>query len=273
MNRLLLIPLALGVGYLGGVVYVGAQLRGVSAARAQQAAAVAALGEKAAEEIAALDAAGPSLKDACRGKLAAGPPRSLVGYALKLPEAERPTLEDAPRLVGVLSAMTDNESTYLEDEVLDPPAPPVAWDLALSRAVSPDDWGRLMEEAARRQEYTGHLRYVAVTRFSELQPARASFDLAGEGGTYDAGHSRYRTRVLAFPGGATVCEGSGEGRFLQKEVIGRSGSAAGARDALTRKLDRAWLEATLATPLDDLCETGGKDLCFATNLELDGPDW
>lgn len=273
MNRLLLIPLALGVGYLAGVVYVGARLRGVSAARAQQVATVAALGEKAAEEVAAIDPAGPSLKDACRGKLAAGPRRSIVGLALAVPEGDRPRVEGGPRLAGLVSAMTDGESTYLEESPLDPPESPMGWDLALVKAVSPGDWSRLLENAARKQQYTQQLRYVAVTHFSELQPARASFELGKKGGTYDAGHSRYRTRVVAFPGGATVCEGSGEGRFLQKEVIGRSGSAEGARAALERKLDQAWLEATLVTPLDDLCETGGKDLCFATNLELDGPDW
>jgi hypothetical protein len=63
------------------------------------------------------------------------------------------------------------------------------------------------------------------------------------------------------------------GRLEQKEVIGRGSSAASALGQSERKLADAWHKATVASPLHDLCATGGKPLCFATNLAVDAPDW
>ena len=68
-------------------------------------------------------------------------------------------------------------------------------------------------------------------------------------------------------------EGAGDGRLEMKKVIGHGSSAGDARSQLERKLADAWVEATVASPLDDLCEVGGKGLCEATRLEIDAPDW
>jgi len=273
MKKILLGLLVLLVLYAAGVGYVGSRLKGAWAARERQNAQVAALGEKVAVEVSAIDATGATLKDACKGKLTAGSRGTILEYVVKLSEGDRPALDGAPRLDGLICRMTWVETAYLEQEPMDPPRPSYGWDVALGHAVSPDDWSRELEKASRWQGITGALRYVAVTHFSELRPATPTFDLSGESKTFQPGGSRYRTRVVAFPSGATVCEGTGEGRLKQKEVIGHGGSTEDARSAMVRKLGGTWAEATVASPLDDLCDVGGKELCSATDLEIDAPDW
>ncbi|MEW5739797.1 MAG: hypothetical protein AB1938_12775 [Myxococcota bacterium] len=273
MKKALLVLLGLAAAWGGGTAYVAARVMRTDEERARQNAAVVELGEKQAAEVRGIDSAGASLKDACAGKLPPGPARSLIEYVVRLPADERPGSTDAPRLDGLLCEVTDNGSDYLEHEPMDPPQPLLGWGAQLARAASPDDWARRLDEAAEFAGRTAQLRFVAITAFSELTPARSRVDLLGQGGVFDPGHSRYRTRVVAFPSGQTVCEGSGEGRLQQKEVIGHGGSAEDARSQLERKLGQAWVAATVASPLDDLCEAGGKSLCFATDLALDAPDW
>jgi hypothetical protein len=273
MKKVLLGLLVLAVLYGGGVVYVASRLEAASAARATQDAQVAALGEKVAAEVRAIDSQGASLKEACAGKLTEGGARSLVEYALALPEGERPSLDGESSFAAQICALTDTGSQYLEMTPMDPPRPRRGWDVALARSVSPDDWARLLEGAADDRALYDELRYVLVAHFSDLTPARIELDLAGQGTTFDPGRSRYRARVISFPGGETVCQGTGEGRLEQKEVIGRGSSAASALGQSERKLADAWHKATVASPLHDLCATGGKSLCFATNLAVDAPDW
>jgi hypothetical protein len=85
-------------------------------------------------------------------------------------------------------------------------------------------------------------------------------------------------KVVSFPDGKPVCEGAGKGRMVEK-VIGH-GKAKSDFDAqseaehnLERKLEEKWREATLGSPLQDLCAAGGEKLCSMTELMTNGPDW
>lgn len=57
------------------------------------------------------------------------------------------------------------------------------------------------------------------------------------------------------------------------KVTGHGGSLGDAASDSERKLSDDWAEATIASPLDDLCELIGKELCLATNMEVEPIDY
>jgi len=46
-----------------------------------------------------------------------------------------------------------------------------------------------------------------------------------------------------------------------------------AKENAAHKLESMWLGGTLASPLHDLCDVGGKELCFEVSVVTDAPDW
>ncbi len=268
MKKVLLGVLVLALAYAGAATFVASRFVAASRALQVQNAEISALGEKVAEQVRNIDASGPSLQQACAGKLVEGAPRSLVAYALESTEAE-----GSPRIAKVIYALTEGDGGYLDQFGMPATAPAYGWDVGLAHALSPDDWPRELERASGKQALYAQLRYVVVSHFSELTPATVRFDAEGKNGAYDAGHARYRARVIAFPSGETVCEGSGDGIFEQKEVVGHGTNKDDARTSMLNKLSGAWMQATIASPLHVLCAVGGKALCSATDLAVDAPDW
>lgn len=271
MKRFLLVLAALGSLYLLAWVGVTLLVKKAEDERAAQDRAVVALGQKLAPELDGLLGADP-LAEACRGKLAPGGPHSIALYTVPLEPAFRPSA-DGKRVDGVLAAWG---GTYVNVDPADPLKPPPDFLELLARMASPDEWARRLEHKDALHAETAELRYVAVAQFSSLTPA--SVPVLGDGDTFDPGTADYKVKVVGFPGGAAVCEGQGRGRMVQKVVgHGRARDSFDAkrvaRQDLERELVDRWVQATIGSPLEDLCAVGGEKLCFSAGLMTDGPSW
>jgi hypothetical protein len=240
--------------------------------RREQEKKVVALGQALAPALNEMTGFGDALADACKDKLTPGAPRSLALYTLPLPETERPSLSGA-RVDGRIAAWSN---TIVWTESADPvPAPRGMGDL-LGRYAEWYEWPNRWESHNDFLQETRALRYVAVALFSDLHPA--SLPMFGDGKSFDPGEARYRVKVVTFPEGKPVCEGVGKAR-MHKEVIGH-GKARSSYDAekeaqsqVERKLREKWIEATIGSPLEDLCSAGGAPLCTHARLMTDAPDW
>ncbi|MBL8956346.1 MAG: hypothetical protein JNK82_36570 [Myxococcaceae bacterium] len=251
------------LGWLGGTYYVASHGKAAHEARRKQHIDIAAAGEKAATELRALYF--PSLKEACADKLPKGPPESVVGYTLKLGDGERTGLDGyKKRLDGVAVRMNDRGEYLGEDELPEPERP-----LNLTYSMSPDDWSRYLGDDERSQQRTAAVKVVVLTVYRNLRAP--SISLMGD--TFSAGDGEYASRVVAWPSGEKLCEGTGKVRMTLPKVTGHGGSAGDAAADSRRKLSDDWVEATLASPLDDVCEAGGRALCTVTGYELRPADW
>ena len=141
--------------------------------------------------------------------------------------------------------------------------------LAFTSSMSPDDWSRHLEYAATSRSRTEAVKYVVLTSFLSLRAPSVSL----MGDTFTAGSGDYRSRVVRWPSGETICQGSGRARMELSKVTGHGGSAGDAASDSERELSDNWVQATLASPLDDVCAAGGKDLCTATANRLTPVDW
>jgi hypothetical protein len=144
----------------------------------------------------------------------------------------------------------------------------------MEHLASPDEWGWRGEDRKAFVAETESLRYVAVAQFTDAKLASLSLD----GKSFDPGRAEYRVQVVSFPDGKPICSGVGRGRMV-KEVIGHGKAKwdfqaeEAAKQNAERKLQSKWLDATLASPLHDLCEVGGEQLCFHASVMTDAPDW
>lgn len=256
----------LGVlAWLAGTFYVASNQKSAADLRSTQEAQIAAMGEKAAGELRAL--VGPSLAEACAGKVPTGKPESFVTYSLKLPELERPALSGSMKRVDAIITRMNSRNEYLQGTGLDPPRPPGGLPLAYS--MSPDDWARLLRDADEEKRQTEAVRVVLFTVFSSLRAPSVNFARDG----FSPGSGDYRTRVVAFPSGQVLCEGTGAAHLKLTKVTGHGGSSGDAQADSERELSDYWVRATVSSPLDDVCTAGGTALCDATRLEISPPDW
>lgn len=270
MKRFFLVLGALAIFYVLAWVGVSLVVLKAEEERAAQDRAVVALGQKLKPEVEGYFGS-ELLKEACKGKLTPGGRRSLALYTLPLGEV-LPSLEGL-RVDGKLAAWS---GTYVTVEPTDPPPSPPSFSTILARLSSPDEWGWRLEKKDELRKETQELRYVAVALFSNL--TAASLPFLGKEGTFDPGSADYKVKVVTFPDGKPVCEGTGEGRMVQK-VIGHGkardsfDAERAARSDLERKLGGKWMQATIGSPLEDLCDVGGEPFCFSVKLMTDGPDW
>ena len=251
------------LGWLGGTYYVASSAQRAGDARRQQQADIAALGEKAATDLRALYY--PTLKEACAGKLPKGPPESVVGYALKLGDGERPGLSGYKKRLDAVIVRMNDRNEYLDQTELPQPER----GLPFTFSMSPDDWSRNLGYDETSQQRTAAVKVVVLVAFRNLRAP--SIGLMGD--TFSAGDGEYAARVVAWPSLEKLCEGTGKARMVLPKVTGHGGSAGDAASDSRRKLSDDWAEATLASPLDDVCEAGGKGLCTATGNELAPADW
>lgn len=272
MKRLFLALAALAVAYCLAWAAVSMVVHRAEEERFAQDQAVVALGQKLAPELEGFFGGEP-LQEACKGKLTPGGRHSLALYTVLLDPALRLSA-DGPRVDGKLVAWS---GTYVSVDPADPLRPPPGLTDVLARLASPDEWGWRLEKKDELRRETAELRYVAAAQFSNLTPASIPF-LAKEEGKFDPGSADYKVKVVSFPEGKLVCEGTGKGRMVEK-VIGHGkakdsfDAQRAARQDLERKLVEKWVGATLGSPLEDLCEVGGEPLCFSVKLMTDGPDW
>jgi hypothetical protein len=236
------------VGWGAGTFSVAFSDKAADDARRAQEAAIAALGEKVADELAALQ--GSSLKEACANRLPKGLAESVVGYSLKLGEGERPSMRGSAKRVDAVIVRMNDHHEYLERTELDPPRPEAR--LNFTASMSPDDWSRLMGYTELSRQRTAAVKLVILTSFSRLRSP------AVLGDTFSPGAGEYRSRVVAWPSGKTLCEGTGTAHLKLPKVTGHGGSLGDAAFDSERKLSDDWAEATIASPLDDVCELVGR---------------
>lgn len=253
------------LSWLGGTSFVALQLKAAGDERQAQNAQIVAMGEKAAAELRAIE--GPPLTEACAGKLPTATPDGFVTYSLKLPALERPTMSGSMKRVdGIVTRMNDRHE-YLEHTGFDPP--PADDGLPFQYSMSPDDWTRLLRDAEQTRQQTAAVKVVLLDAFSELRGP--TLTLMRD--TFSAGGGTYRARVVAFPSGQVLCEGTGAVHMKVTKVTGHGGSAGDAQADSERELSDDWVRAAISSPLDDVCKAGGDALCSATRLEVSPPDW
>lgn len=271
MKRILIGLLAVGALYAVACVVVGLLLHRSNVARREQEAQLVAMANKLAPAIEEMPLFGDSLKQACAGKLQAGGERSIALYSLPIEQGLRPSL-DGKRVDGVLASWV---GTYVGIDPADPFGPAPELSRSLSRALEFYEWPHHLEERTAFDQETSSLRYLVVAKFSDLSAPSLPFS---DTGTFDPGSAKYHAKVVSFPEGAVICEGTGEARMVEK-VIGhgqgedRFDAHANARSELELKLRDKWIDATVGSVLEDVCEAGGKHLCFSAGLMTSGPDW
>lgn len=254
--------------YVIGWGWVSWRIHAAEVRRQEQEARILAMATKATAQVDALpEYVSASLQEACTPKLEPGAARSLAVYTLPLDESARPDLNGL-RADGKLAMWS---GAYVG--IAEPRGRAPELSHALADSAEFYEWGRFLDENAAFEKETGSLRYIAIARLSELAPPSLRDD-----GTFDPGRARYRAQVLAFPSGEVLCEGTGVARPV-KQVIGhgeardRFDANSEARRDAERKLRERWVDATVGSVVQDVCQAGGKTLCFSADVLTDAPDW
>jgi len=210
----------------------------------------------------------PSLRAACAGKLVPGSAGSLLGFSPLLPPARRPNLpKDTDRVDATLTWVTTSLQIHVQTSTYESAPPDVTWGDALDQNFDPSDWSRHLSSAALGAPESAQARYLAVSVYDSLVVPTT------EGDGWVGGSGRYRTRVVSFPDGATVCEGGGQVRMTNRVAAGGQGrnkldAQLEAAGKLTTLVPFVWTRAVSISPIDDLCAAGGPELCEVTSTEL-----
>lgn len=200
----------------------------------------------------------PRLTDACRGKLKPGGPNSIASYVAKMKSL--PSLDESywhvdRTLVGVATVWNMNlsdrfyESTTVSDLDLGS---------ALKEQANPVDWMRHLNWASKGSPEFGEVRYLIVARYDSLTMPTV------EGDTFEAGRGAFGAKVLSFPDGAVLCEGGGAVRMSSRVSASGRGDAEAQANA-ARLVPFVFTESVTRTPLADLCDVGGPELCKLTS--------
>lgn len=252
MNKKLRVALLLIAAWLLGTALVSWRVRAVGSGAWERAQRIAELGE-AQKDL--LHKEGPKLAAACAGKLTPQGPHALAGYTQDLGDHD-------PEVFGTLVAADAREPKRVAFSQAKGFYHPAFGDI-FKGALNPFDWMHRLEWA-RHNLMFDQTKAVAVSAVWDLEVASSTSD-----GKYDPGRARYYTRVLSFPEGQVLCEGSttlrmkgtvsGTGRAASKELAQLE-----AASSVQRLIPFVWGRSVVATPLADLCAlAGGKELCEA----------
>ncbi|MFT3707294.1 MAG: hypothetical protein QM817_06470 [Archangium sp.] len=200
----------------------------------------------------------PLLAEACAGKLEKGSPASILAYVAKmqtLPPLEESYWHVDRTLLGVSHVLF----LSLTDRFF--PEPSVIDDATFGRSLSdnadPTDWVRHLKWAAEGSPQIDEVRYLIVARYGPLTMP----ELTDTG--FIAGTGEFGARVLKFPSGELVCEG--RSRVRMKNSVSASGRGQSDADANARRLvPFVFTESVTRTPLAEVCEAGGAELCKLT---------
>jgi hypothetical protein len=198
-----------------------------------------------------LNKMGPNLVKACTGKLTPQGTYALAGY-IQAGGKHDPDVFDT--IVSANSNEPKRVASSSGTHFYDPP-----FSDKVKENLNPFDWiGHL--ERARHTLMLDQTKYVAVSAVWGLVTAEATDD------GYDPGAAQYYTRVLTYPEGNVVCEGSTTLRMkgtitgTGRGMFGKSDAESSAR----RLIPMVWSSSVVATPLADLCAlAGGEELCTA----------
>lgn len=210
------------------------------------------------EQHAPLPAEGMSrLTDACRGKLKPGGPNSIGSYVAKmksLPTLEKDAWHVDRTLLGVATVWRmDLTDRFFESMTIDD----IPLTSALKEQANPADWLRHLNSASKGSPEFGEVRYLIVARYDTLTLPMV------DGDTFQPGTGVFGAKVLSFPDGAVLCEGGGAVRMSSRvSASGRGDSEAQANAA--NLVPFVFTLGVTHTPLADLCDVGGPELCKLT---------
>jgi hypothetical protein len=129
---------------------------------------------------------------------------------------------------------------------------------SLSDNADPTDWLRHLKWARQGSPQFDEVRYLIVARYGPLTMP----ELTDTG--FIAGSGEFGARVLEFPSGKVVCEG--RSRVRMKNSVSASGRGQSDADANARRLvPFVFTESVTRTPLAEVCEAGGPELCKLTS--------
>jgi len=197
------------------------------------------------------------LREACAGKLTPGAPNSIVGYVAKM--ETRPYLaEDYWHVDQLLLGVSDVGFLHLSDRHAAEPITEASLSRSFTENLNPVDWARHLKWAASGEPQFGGARYLVVARYGPLTMPTVMDT------TYVAGTGDFGARVLEFPSGEVVCEGRASVRM--KNSVAASGRGNDAAQENARKLvPFVFTESVTRTPLAEVCEAGGAELCRLTS--------
>lgn len=201
------------------------------------------------------------LAEACAGKLTAGGPRNIAAYVAKLPGMKPSLSKDYyyvdEAVIGVYEVFRLGLTEQHLDEISDAQLP------RFQDVADFTGWSRHLRWARAGSPELNQLQYLVVARYESLTMPVV------EETTFEAGTGRFGARVLAFPSGDVLCEGSGDasmkgtvnssGRGATKETA-QLEAAASARDLVPF----VFTKGVMTTPLHRVCDAGGKALCDLT---------
>jgi hypothetical protein len=203
------------------------------------------------------------LKEACEGKLTVGDAHSIAAYVAKLAPSKMPVLEKDyyavdESVIGVESVWRFDVSDRHLHEIAEPSFP------RFSDIVDPTIWKNHLRSAKAGSPELNELKYLIVARYDSLTPPVVS------GSTYSGAEGTYGARVLAFPSGEVLCEGSSEMGMPSRVSAGGRGKTKelAEADAASRAVELVpfvFTKAVVISPLNELCKVGGNELCEKTS--------
>lgn len=197
------------------------------------------------------------LREACAGKLEPGETNSIVAYVAKM-ESLPYLAQDYWHVDRTLLGVSDTGSLHLADRFVDTPIDDEPLSRSFTSNANPVDWARHLEWAAHGTPQFGDARYLIVARYGPLTMPTVMDT------TYLAGTGDFGARVLKFPSGEVVCEGRSSVRM--KNSVAASGRGEAAAQSNARDLvPFVFTESVTRTPLAEVCEAGGAELCRLTS--------
>ena len=202
------------------------------------------------------------LAEACAGKLTAGGPRSIAAYVAKIAPTQMPALQKDywhvdQTVIGVHEVFRLELDDQHLKEIPDARGPRIEY------VLDPTMWSHHLKWSRAGSPELSELKYLVVARYESLTMPVVS------GSTFEAGKGSYGARVLAFPSGEVLCEGKAElGMTSTVSAGGRGATNEEAQfDAASKAADLVpfvFTQAVIASPLHELCSTGGTQLCELT---------
>jgi hypothetical protein len=203
------------------------------------------------------------LKEACAGKLTPGDKHVIAAYVAKLAPEKMPTLEkDYYRVDESVVGVT----TFWNFDVTEDSLRTIS-DASLPRVsdiLDPTIWKSHLGRARVGSPELNELKYLVVARYDSLTPPVVS------GSSFSGAEGTYGARVLAFPSGEVLCEGYSEMGMPSRVSAGGRGATkeAAEADAASRAAELVpfvFTKAVVISPLNELCNVGGKELCEKTS--------
>ncbi len=198
-----------------------------------------------------------SLGEACKAKLQSGGPNTIASYVAKM-ETLPPLAESYWHVDRTLLGVSDVGSLHLADRFIDGPIDDESLAHSFIYNANPFDWSRHLAWAANGSPQFADVRYLVVARYGPITMPRVMDT------TFIAGSGWFGARVLRFPSGEVLCEGTGAVRM--RESVSASGRGQLAAQSNARNLvPFVFTDSVTRAPLAEVCGAGGTELCRLTS--------